>query len=569
MKRLLLTTLITLGLAFPGAAMSATALTDTELAGVSGGGIDPHLGGQTLAQDQQQPNTNSVGYVPPREPRTNDGMDLDPELFAVLQSAIDSERTRSVALHGQTQQNAVAFNLENINSSDAVSLSNILEGSSLSIDDITTAVEVNQTNDLAQLHRTTGSLDTSVAGHRYERTVESSYGTQSYEYRSYSFVERHRRSEILREDITTSSAQVGGRYTSLDDFTSSELPLDIMPPHAFPKVLDLPPIGAIEDAGWFGEWGAEVDYTGMQLFGPGLRIDSISAGGTDGNDLLLGTRVELPKLDFGDIYIELCAGKCSQTHWDLKSVGGNYIYPNFTIADMAPEVEELNVGAGFDFYGNPNGEVLTATPGFFKVDGEVSLKVTPYATATLDLSKLELLGVKIEPAVKAADVFNNGTAIGKYTWSFDLIDKQFAFDLLDEEIKVPDIDLELGTPEHYSNEWVLALDNDVIEEYDSIDVAESSFGSSYEHSVLTGGQMTGAEAELLALSEGSLSVEDTSTVSLGDDAQRNMRVFNGVNSASSVAANALNIGRLPSFSAGPSGVPQTSVQQQNRFKQQL
>ena len=42
-----------------------------------------------------------------------------------------------------------------------------------------------------------------------------------------------------------------------------------------------------------------------------------------------------------------------------------------------------------------------------------------------------------------------------------------------------------------------------------VDVAESSFNESYVHSAFTGGQMTGAEAELLALSDGSLSVDNT------------------------------------------------------------
>ena len=59
MKRLYITALVALGLLYSGPAMAATTLSDTELAGVSGGGIDPHLGGQSLPQDQsndqQQP----------------------------------------------------------------------------------------------------------------------------------------------------------------------------------------------------------------------------------------------------------------------------------------------------------------------------------------------------------------------------------------------------------------------------------------------------------------------------------------------------------------------------------
>jgi hypothetical protein len=575
MKRLLITSLIALGLLYSGSALAATALSDTELAGVSGGGIDPHLNGQSLPQDQsndqQQPGSNNSAYTPPRQPQTSDGMELAPELFAILQSTIDVERDRTVLLDGTAQQNAVALNLENLNSSDIVSTSNILEGSSISLLDITYAVEINQANNLSQLHRTQGSLDSSVAGHRYEKTVEGSTGAESYYYHAYSLVDRHRVNEVLTTDIVSSSAGVGSRFTSLDQFTSDKLPFQLISQEPIPpKIFDFPPFGYVADLGWFGDLGAEIDYTGIQLFGPGLRIDSIDVGGTGDKDLLIGTRVTMPKLDFGDIKLELCAGGCTNTTWDLKYIGGYHIYPSFKLSDMAPEVEELNLGAGFDFSGTPNGEILTVVPGSFTVDGDVYIKVTPYVTATLDVRELKLLKVAVAPVVKALNVFGNGKAIIKHTWSFDLVNDSFDFELLNEDIEIPDIDLVLGNPNHFFTERVLDSDNDILEVYDLVDVAESSFSDSYEHTVLIGGRMTGAEAELLAMSEGTLSVDNTSNVSLTEGAQQNIRVLNGVNAASSIAANAMNISRLPSFNAGPSAAtPRISVQQHNRFNQQL
>ena len=80
--------------------------------------------------------------------------------------------------------------------------------------------------------------------------------------------------------------------------------------------------------------------------------------------------------------------------------------------------------------------------------------------------------------------------------------------------------------------------------------------------------MTGAQADLLALSEGSLTVDNSSLISLADNAQQKIRVFNGVNAVSSVAANALNISRPPVMTAGSSVLPQMLMQQRNIFIQQ-
>ena len=80
--------------------------------------------------------------------------------------------------------------------------------------------------------------------------------------------------------------------------------------------------------------------------------------------------------------------------------------------------------------------------------------------------------------------------------------------------------------------------------------------------------MTGAEAELLALSESKLTVDNNSTISMTGNTQQGMRIFSGVNAVSSVAANALNISRLPVMSGGSSIGPRISMQQHNRFIQQ-
>jgi hypothetical protein len=538
MKRLLITSLIALGLLYSGPAVAATALSDTELAGIRGG-EDMPLDGQSLPQEQQQPNQNGTGYTPLRQPQGIDGMDLAPELFAILQSRIDAERERKLLLHGTTQQGAIALNLDNVLSSDSVSSSNIFEGSSISLDDLTTGIEINQLNDLSQLHRTQGNLSSSIAGHRYEKIVESSSGAESYDYHVYSNIYRERRSSLLRTDSGYNHVQVGSRFTSLDDIGTFDPPKKLIEAEEYGPWFDFPKFVLIIPF---------PGYTGTTLTGIGLNLDSIKA---QGNNLVVWTSLTLPRFDFGTI-----------DNWSpipdipLLKIGGSSIPLPFAIPGLAPRIDELNLGTGFALKGSGD---VTTYPGILLVNGGVALDVTARAKLVLDLSGVPVLGAVLDVLNIKPLRIDLKTQIANEDISFELLNEDFDIDPIDDD----DIDpIDIVTDE------TLDLDNDIIEIYDAVDVTESSFTESYEHTVFIGGRMTGAEGELLALSEGTLAVDNNSTVSLADGAQRNMRVLHGVNAVSSIAANALNIGRSPSFTVGPSATPRTSIQQQNRFNQQ-
>lgn len=426
MKLLLITLLITLGLLLSGTALAATRLSDTELAGISGGAIDPPLGGQSLPQEQQQPESNTSGYMPIEQQRTIDGIESAPELFAVLQSRIDAERERRLMLGGTTQRNAMALNLENAISSDTVSSSNIFDGGSLCLDDITSDVEVNQINDLSQLHRTQGNLTSSVANFRYEKSFESRFGTESYEHHAYSYLKQNRIDEYQSTKWRDDQAAVGKRFFSLGEM--------------------VPEIISSTQKGWL--------------------------------DLL-------------------------RFH-----------------------VNELNHGSGFDIKGNSVLRPITNP----------------------DRGSLSILG---EANIKVKILW----------WEWEITVARF-------EVKKPYTVMDQvvaggGDPGLHEND-VVKQDDNLLAEYKAVDFSESSFNESYEYSVFTGGQLTAAEAELLAMSDGNLSVDNRSMVELGDSAQQNMRIGNGINAVSSVATNAINVSRLPAYR-----VPRTSLVQQNRFNQQM
>lgn len=544
MKALFTKLLVIYWLLCSGMALAATSLSDSALARISGGGVDQHLGGQNggqnLPQDQQQPVNNNAydtlpkqpkNYLPPRQSPSKDGMDLTPELFAILQSSIDVVRDRKVLLNGSTQQNAKAINLENVISSDITATNNIFNGGNLSIDDLTTGIEIHQLNELHQLHRRQGSLHSFFAGNRYEKSIDRQSGSESFDYHVYANIYQQRRSGILRIDSGESSVQVGDRYASLEEFLADALPIHLITP---PELGTFFKIEIIDGLG----------YSGVTFTGVGLDLDSIRAGGYLNNDLVLGTHLILPIVDFGTIY-----NLWPVPDIELGKLGGNTIdLFDITIPGLGPRIEELNLGAGFAL--NGNGALTLVESGAFTIDGEVALKVTPFATLVLDLR---------ETALKAGP--------WRQDWRFDLINEKIVFTLLDEEF---DDSLFNTTPGFLtgSPSETISEDNDTIIETKLVDVAESAHNTYYEHSVLTGGRMTGAEAELLALSEGTLSVANNSIISLSEGAQQNMRVFNSVNAASSVAANALNISMSPVASAGSSPVSQISMQQHNRFIQQ-
>lgn len=87
---------VALGLCSLEPARAATVLTDTELAVVSGGGVN-------LPQDQQKPNQNSADLVSSTNPLTDDGMDRPPDAVAVFQSEINIDYQRKLFL-GETAQ---------------------------------------------------------------------------------------------------------------------------------------------------------------------------------------------------------------------------------------------------------------------------------------------------------------------------------------------------------------------------------------------------------------------------------------------------------------------------------
>jgi len=568
MQRSLIILVTIVNLLFSGFSRASAALSDFELAAVSGGGIDPHLQGQSLPQQPQQPGSNNANYQPPQPIRNDDGMEQNPEVFAIMQSSADLRRARVLLLKGSTQQQATGLNLDNAVTSDIVSTNNIFDGGDLTVEDVTTAIEINQVNNLAQFHRSQGSLSSSIAGYRHETIVYRESGSESFDYHVFSSIYQQRRSEIQRNDSLFSSAQVGNEFASLDEINANAMPIALISPPQFGTFLAFGPIGKV-DSTLFGEFGAKLEYTGVTIAGLGITLNNIAAGGINNNDLLLGSSVILPKLDLGILDLKACIVECLNPILNLGSLGGSSVPFTINVPGFGPQVDELNLGFGFALSGAA--PVLQVEPGSLTINGEAAIKITPFARLTLDFSQLEILGLNVGTLVKGLKIFKdeNGEPTDKVVRELELslLDKQIEFLLLDREFGSDQFETMPGDPITNTNE-VVTQDNDTVEIYRVNDVAESAVNQSYQHSILIGGQMTGAEAELLAMSESNLSVDYNNSISMAGHAQQGMRIFNSVNAVSSVAANAMNISRLPVLSGESPAMTRISMLQHNYFSQQ-
>lgn len=425
-------------------------------------------------------------------------------------------------LSGNAQQNAIAFNLENILSSDLISTNNIFNGDNLILNNVMTKVEINQHNNLSQLHRSQGMLNTLKTGSRYEKTIKSKSGSEVYDYHSYSSEYQQRVSHMQFLNINERSANVGVRLTPGGDIATYSPPLELI---------------GIRHFGPYSILGTKFSTLGLDLNSIGIE------DGLLGTNLRLTTSLTWPELDLGEIDLGDVIGVL-----DLPSLGGGTTTTNLYIPGLGIHIEELNFGSGFSLSGD--GSHTLIDPGGLTVGGEITLGLDAHAKLVIDLSKTIL-------------------DIDKYTF----LDESFSatvpipFILINENFENESFD-PLPGESGGSSEIITEQGNDFIEDINTVDIAESFLNESYKHTVLIGGQITGAETELLALSEGSISLDNSSNVQLSDNTQRNMQVFNNVNAVSSIAANALNISRLPSISNHLSAMPKISMQQHNNFIQQ-
>lgn len=509
----------------PVVSYAVNSLNDRELDYVSGGGVNI----------PQQPQTNSQRTILPGHLQS-DGKDVSPVIYTLLNSSSEVYRGRIIFLSGDTQQNSFAYNLQNSISSDLISLNNVFNGNALHLTGEATGVEVNQKNDLTQKYRKQGYLTAENEGYQYQKIIERQSGGESYEYLSYSSISRQHHEYLNTTEQHHNSAQVGLHLSSEDNRVTYD------PPDNLVAIRSYGPFLAVGDCS-----DGVLCYTGTRFHTLGLDLNSIGlSDGILGSNITLYTTFTDPKIDFGHTYIDPLFADTIDINFG--SIGGGTSYPELTIPVLGVYIDELNIGSGFSLSGSGSHNIVD--PGGLSITGDLTLAMNAYATLVVDLSKTILK--------KSKSTLVNATFDSELTIPFVVLDEKYNNDSIEQ----PAGDSNSNTDTVSDRVDTVVVDNQFV------DTGDSFVNKYFEKTVLHGVNISAAEAELLALSDGSLSINNTSNINMDKHAQQNMRVFNSVNAVSSVAANTMNISRLPSVINASSSLNKLSVQQHNNFVQQ-
>ncbi|HEX6999290.1 MAG TPA: hypothetical protein VF322_14205 [Gammaproteobacteria bacterium] len=296
-----------------------------------------------------------------------------------------------------------------------------------------------------------------------------------------------------------------------------------------------------------GDFGIRGSAGSFSLGAPRLVLGTVSL---DGDDVVLSSGyVEVPSLDLGEVSLTACIVVCTpDVSADLGSFPGVRVdLPGGDLRlDGANPFKDVQINAGHGIVAAGAGEI-SVVPG----------RVTLAATLTLDLP---------DPS-----------------FSFD-----FTIPAIGEigpwEVDGPDIDIEIPAvsvshtflDEPVGFAYSAAFDGVLCLGVDTMKCADSVHRSAREESsaderirlasassfseggrtvtgdveVHAGATLTDAEADLIAMSQASALIDSTSSIALGDAAQRGLRAVNAVNAVDTIVGNTLNVAAI-----GPTAVP--------------
>lgn len=462
------------------------------------------------------------------------------------------DRPAVISLDDAAQRNAAAATLVNAADADVANATNVLAGAPPATADFAAL----QLNDVRQRERlTAGSLGYAerlgVRRTSYE-SVESAATERSS---TFSRDEHRLRSREFRESLDQYSATVP-EWNPLQDLSltigTPKLPDVTMPGFGFDF------IGCVEDA-CFGIAGSIGDTV---IRAPQLVLGTVSL---DGDDIVLESGfVQLPGFDLGKISVTACFVACGSTSVDLGMFGGQRIdFPGDSLrlegANPFKDVR-LNANSGFALAGRGSIEV---TPGRLTLGASLSLDLPDLTTSIgFDIPKIGELGpysvrsgefgivippIEFEHTLVDVEIGSGfrGTFDGAFCLAFSGTD--CAETSRRETVERSNVDLRVTT-------------------------ANASASSTTSHDeqgrieIVGGASLRGAEAELIAMSEGNARVADTSDVQLAGSAQRGIAALHAVNAAGAMVGNAVNVGAAPAAASVTLGQTNHFIQLQTNYR---
>lgn len=487
------------------------------------------------------------------------------EMVVANDSIISHKQNANTHIEGVVQSNLRAINLSNVSQGDGVNGVNI-------INDVARnklSREFYQLNQITQTDRRQGQLGFSEV---YGTNVRKSWGNSYHKSANESVFNQldHVNTHSFSDSTTSFNNASIPKYNPLQNFTIN------LGEYKFGDInLGTLTLGGLVEDPIFGtDTGIRATIGPVKLLGPAVSLGQLHF---EGDDLRLSNvSATLPGVDFGSASVKAClidaCASAGPTH--IGTVGNQTI----TVLDEQGKVFvganpfkdiDLNVGSGIAAAGKGS---ISAGP----------INTTLTATVSLGLGEDALLNGfnTVSQATEglldfAGEVFNIDP------------DDRFTLPRLESPL-IPPIEVPISSTPGFSAEFegtiCLSILADCIadQEYSSTyqenivnntSLHEENFYSSsetfneyYDESILVGARLSGAEADLIAMSNGAINTEAVSHVSLKDGAQSNIRVINAMNTAYTLSGNAVNISRNSSSINNQRGSG-LSLQQGNIFKQ--
>lgn len=448
-------------------------------------------------------------------------------------SEFEAQTVERVVLQDTAQQQAAAMNLVNASSADVISAANIATA-------LGGRVLARQLNDVFQVEHSYGSVGRVV---RSGPNLDRSYSTRSARSSSTSSSStraHHLQSRSSHSVRDTYNANVPA-YFPLQNLTitlgTPDIPSVTVPAFGF----DLTTSG---DAGTFGIRGNLGPFT---FDPPQIVLGTVSF---QGDDLVVaGGFVDLPSLDLGEASVTSCFVECGTVSVDLPTIDGPRIdLPGEWRFEDANPFKDVRINAGNGIAAAGSGHV-NLSAAHVTLTAELSLDLpdltTDFSFDVLGFSvNTGKFGVEIPPISASLTLVDADIGPG-YSADFDGV--------LCLAVQTSDC----GRLEHSESTESSFVDVRQATASASSSMSESA-SSSGEEVVTAAATLSGADAELIAMSEGRAQIDQASIVELGSQAQRGMQVVNAVNASGAIVGNALNVGTQRGAATTSAGISQSN-----------
>ena len=327
-------------------------------------------------------------------------------------------------------------------------------------------------------------------------------------------------------------------------------------------------------------WDLSAEYSGLNVR-PNFEVNGLEQRG---NDLFLDVKLGLPEIDMGTVSAKGCLIICTETDpvytsfsVDLGSIDKLNIIDGLTLEGMNPLTDlDMSINYGIAYAGQGR---FSASDAGIGIKGELTTNLS----GNLDFN------INLPDNWWIDEFFGADTLSVHREFDYDVV---IPFTVLDfkgsgvsdnDDFKVDGFSVEFngsiclklfgddtscGFLESEYEE-TFYTDNSTSIEQTKDYFSSTSISESNNYTEVHGGVLTGAEAELIIMTDSDLQLNSDSDVNIKDGAQQKLKAVNVVNSAAAISANSLNMDVARRVQLNPSVSSGVLLNQRNYFNQRL